>query len=668
MAVSKITLSPGIATDPTPTLNATGWSAANLIRWQDETFLQPIGGWQKFNPSAVTGTARQMHAWQDLDANDYLAVGTEQRLQLFAAGTLNDITPIRATTNFGSGITTTASSTSVQVTDTGNGAAVGDWINMVVPIAIGGIVLSGYYQVATIIDSDNYTITAASAAASSVSLGGASPKFDTTNTSSTVTVTLANHGYGVGATFTVLVSTSVGGLTISGDYIVNTVPSSSTFTITAAGMATSTTNAYENSDQARVQYLLATGNVSTTTTTGWGAGSWGSGSWGVSSGAAATDPLRIWSLDNFGQNLQAVPTGGALYQWVPPVSNGNVAAVIGTAPTMNNGMFVSMPAEIVVCWGSESSGTHDPLLIRWSDAGDNTDWTASATNQAGSYRLSRGSKIVGAFQGPQSAYIWTDTDLWVMNYVQTPYIFSFSIIGQTCGLIAQNAFTVLNQNIYWMSQKNFFMLGPSGVQPLVTPVWDDVFGPNGVASDYSDKSFAAGDTPFNEVFFYFAAGDDTEPGNYVKLNALGNLWDEGELVRTAWIDQGIFGMPIGVDGSGYLQQHETGVSDNGSPITGIYARSGYADVSDGTIYISIQQIIPDFKWLTADASLTLTFYGQNFPGDTPTTYGPYTVTASTSYITVRIRKRQIAIRVDFDGESLVRLGAIRYLSTPAGRR
>ncbi|MFA5058726.1 MAG: hypothetical protein WC485_11475, partial [Opitutaceae bacterium] len=174
MAEQKIILTPGVNSEATPTLNSAGWSSCNLIRWQDG-FLQVIGGWQAFADEPVVGVARSMHAWGDLDGNTYLAVGTNERLQLYAAMMQYDITPIQATATLTNAFSTTASSTEVEVADTAHGAVAGDWVELTIELAIGGIVLFGFYQIASVIDADNYTITVATPALSTVSGGGATP-------------------------------------------------------------------------------------------------------------------------------------------------------------------------------------------------------------------------------------------------------------------------------------------------------------------------------------------------------------------------------------------------------------------------------------------------------------------------------------------------------------
>lgn len=666
----KILQEPGLNSQATATLNRIGWSAGNLIRWQ-EGYLQKTGGWEAFSNDPVVGVGRSLHAWQDLDNNQYLTVGTNERLQIYTAGQQYDITPVTSTENLTNPFTTTATSTTVTVADTAHGRVAGDWIYCVMPIAVGGIIIFGYYQVASVVDANSYTITLASAAVSSVAGGGIPPAFATVNLSPTVTVTLVNHGYAVSDIFTVQVSTSIAGLTLTGEYIILTTPTADTFTFSAGSNANATTTATENGGDVRLLYLLASGPSSTETLTGWGSGGWGSGGWGVGAGGSvAYDPVRIWSQDNFGEIWVGCPTNGSVYSWQPPNTDTR-AALVASAPTINTGLFVAMPQAQVMCYGSETGSVQDPLLIRWSDAGSYSNFTATVTNQAGSFRLSRGSVIVGGLQAANMSLFWTDLDLWAASYQGLPYVYSFNMIGQGCGLIANNAACSLGAETFWMSKKGFFRLSGGAVQPIPCPVWDTVFLDNGgIDTANQDKVVAAANTPFNEVAWFYPHSDgDGEINAYIRLNITNGLWDYGRLVRTGWIDQNIFGMPLAIDADGYVQQHEIGYNDNDQAMADVSATSGYADLAEGLIFIFIDQIIPDFKWEGDDPSVEFTVYVTNFPGETPREYGPYTITPTTTYISLRARGRQIAFKIESSSYGTFwRLGAIRYRGAPAGRR
>ena len=673
MTINKIKLSPGIVTTATKTLNSQGWSASNLIRWRTG-LPEKIGGWLQMCATAVTGTARAMHAFTDLTGNNYLAIGTNSALQIMYGSNLYYITPVASTSNVTVSFTTVATSTTVTITDATYAPNAGDYLAINTPVSVGGIVLYGVYAVASIVSGTKYTITAASAATSSVTNGGIVPQFTTTNTSTTVKVTLPNHGYSLNGIFEVDVSTIVGGVTISGQYPVFSIIDANNFNIIVASGATSSTSAYENSGNVQIAYFLATGQVSDMQNTGWSAGGWGNGPWGQATGSGTGNllPLRNWSLDNFGAYLMAVPTNGKLYQWQPPLDTflvpGNEASVVTNAPTVNWSMYVAQPEEQIFLLGTSVAGVQDPLLVAWCDIGNQNTWTAAITNQAGTYRLSRGSKIVGGLQAQQYGLIWTDIDLWSAQYINQPYIYSITTVAQNCGLIAQKARCLLGSLVAWTSHSGFFSYSGGAVAPLQCPVYDNVF--NNIDYTNVDKSFMASNSLFNEWSFFFPSksGGTGEIDTYVKYNVMEGLWDYGNLVRTTWIDESVFGTPIGIDGSGLIQQHEQGYDANGTAMTNVYVQSGYVDISDGTIFLFMDWLIPDILMTGSNPSVTLTVYTVNYPGDTPTTFGPFTVTPTTEYITVRCRARQMSIKIESDSlGTFWRVGAIRYRGARSGR-
>ena len=671
MAMQKLILTPGASTLSTPLLSMGGWNSTNLIRWLDG-YLQKYGGWKQILATPMPGITRAMHPFQDLDNNQYMALGSNNALELIWNATLYNITPVVATHNLTNPLTTTISTKTVNVHDVANGSTAGDLISIPVPAAIGGIVIQGDYTITTEVDADNYTITAASAATSSVSGAGTTPQYVTVNTSTTVTVNLNNHGQTVGGVWTAHVSLSVGGLTLLGPYSVIGVANANQFTIQSPSAATGSTSAFENSGNVRVVYYLASGPVSDMPATGYGSGAYGAGPYGTGSGGSSITPMRNWSLDNFGQNLLAVPTNGSLYEWDPPLSSNPNAVIVGTAPTVNWAMLVAMPSAQVFLLGSSVMGTQDPLLVRYSDLGDYTVWTAASGNQAGSYRLSRGSKIIGGIQAPQAVLIWTDIDLWTATYINYPFVWNFQQVQSGAGLWSQNGRAVLSRNTYWVSHKGFFMFGDGGVTPIACEVWDQIFGDIDEAN--IDKLLMGANSLFNEIIVFYPtiSGGTGEVDAYVKYNTLGRVWSFGPvgtiLVRSAWVDESLFGAPCATDLNGIVYFQETGDDANGVAMTGVQATTGYIDVAAGEQFLFIDQLIPDFYFTGNAPSVQLTIYATNWSGDAATVYGPYTVTPSTEYITLRTRARQLAFKIECDSlGTFWRLGAVRFRGSAAGK-
>jgi hypothetical protein len=336
-----------------------------------------------------------------------------------------------------------------------------------------------------------------------------------------------------------------------------------------------------------------------------------------------------------------------------------------------------MPARILVAWGStdyqDIGLEQNPLLVRWSDANDFFNWTVSDATQAGSFPLSRGSKIVGGIQAPQQALIFTDVGVWSMNYIQPPDVFGFNEIGIGCGLIGQHAVTQMNGAVYWMSTGNFYVLGGAGVRTLPCSVWDVVF--QDLDTENAFKCVAAANAGFNEISFFYPSlsGRSGEIDKYVKVNVdEGGVWDYGSLARSAWIDQSVLGNPIGASPDGLIFQHETSLNADGAPLVWSF-ETGYFVIGDGENMAFIDWFFPDMKWGLAggsqNATVNITITGVDYPNGAETVYGPFVVTSASTSVVCRIRNRQIKMLVGGnDMDSFARLGLIRFRIAPAGRR
>jgi hypothetical protein len=375
-------------------------------------------------------------------------------------------------------------------------------------------------------------------------------------------------------------------------------------------------------------------------------------------------------LDNWGSILISNPLNGPIYEW-NPVQGQLLATVISQAPVANAGIFVAMPQRQIIAWGSTFDGIVDPLLIRWCDVNNFSLWIAQSTNQAGSYRLTRGSQIIGALQAGQQAFIWTDVGVWSMSYIGQPYIYGFNEVSTGCGLIGRKAAAALGADVYWMSQSQFFVMSSQGPTPITCPVWDVVF--QNIDTSNANNIRAAVNSRFGEVTWYYPTiGSNGINTNYVKYNANLQVWDYGVLGRTAWLNQSVFGPPIGCGTDNNLYQHETSTLAGTSPLISNFT-TGYFAISEGDEKCLIDEVWPDFKWGynggTQNAIMNITFNIVDFPGQTPTTFGPYPVTKSTTYLTPRMRGRLMSITIANDpgSQDFWRLGKIRYRVTPDGK-
>ena len=687
MPHASFKLLPGVDQNKTPALNEAAISESQLIRFVPDRTLgglvQKLGGWTKFFPDTIGSIVRCLWAWEDTNANSYLAIGAEgiaagggQALEVINSGVEIDITPQTVESDAAVDFSTTSGSSTVTVIDANFTVDAYDVVNIQTQVSVGGLILFGQYAV-TPVSSTSYTIEARDAlgspsfATSTVSNGGAVPEYDTTSGSDFVDVTLADHGYVAGSTFTALVATSVGGVTIYGNYTVISVTSSSVFTISASTQATSTANALENNGDVHFLYLNGVGPVPSGS--GFGVGGFGVGGFG--SGIAPSPDLGTpinavdWTIDNWGEILISCPLNGPIYQWNP--SSGDLIAIaIANAPPVNAGMFVAMPQRQIIAWGSTFTGIGDPLLIRWCDVNDYDSWIALITNQAGSYRIPKGSRIVQCIQGPQQGLIWTDLGVWAMQYSGPPYVYQFNELGTGCGLIGRKAAGSMNGIVYWMGQSQFFRLAGNGVEPIRCPVWDVIF--QDLDTSNLDKIRIAPNSRFGEITWYYpTSSNGGEVSHYVKYNTILDQWDFGELARTAWINESVLGPPIGAAPNQYIYQHETSTDADGSPMVSSF-QTGYFAMTEADVKMFIDQIWPDMKWGyyggTQDANVNITFYVTDYAGQTPIQYGPYTMTQNTTFITPRFRGRLVSIKIESsDIGTFWRLGNIRYRLQQDGR-
>ena len=683
MSWHSIKLIPGVNTGRTPTLLEAGYVNASGIRFKDG-LAQKLGGFEKYYPFTLSGTPKALHAWQDLNDNGYLAVGTTTILGAITDDTLTIITPQTKTTDFAPKFTTTSSSTTITVDDSNiSTVTTYDYVYFATPVAVGGVILSGLYPITLVTGTTTYTITAATAATSSVTNGGAVPTITTTNASASVTITLTAHGLSVGDKVRFDLSTTVGGCVIYGTYAVNTVPTANTFTITATNTASSSAGPTGvNSSNAELVYYIALGPSAAGA--GYGIGTYGSGTYGLGTTPTAQVGTTVsptdWSIDNWGEIVLGCPYGGGIYYWSPNGGFANAGLVSDDAPLFNAGIFVSQPAQILVAYGASlnytTDGTglgidQDPLLVRWSDSEDFQNWTVATTNQAGSYRIPTGSKIVGGLQGPQYGIIWTDLDVYAMTYINQPLVFGFQRIGTNCGLAGKHARTSFRGEVYWMGRTNFFRLAGQGVEPIPCSVWDAVF--QDLDTTKLDYIRVGGNTLFNEVwFFYPSLGGTGQNDRAAVYNVVEKTWATHSFGRSAWIDESVLGGPIATASTGIIYEHETGTDADGDALQATFT-TGYTMLGEGQEMLFVDAIYPDMRFGLYDgtqgASIQITPNYVDYPGGTVATKGPYTFTSSTEKIDTRFRGRQVSFTVTSDDVgSFWRLGRIRVRAARDGRR
>ena len=516
--------------------------------------------------------------------------------------------------------------------------------------------------------------------------------FTTTAGSAVVTVTDANGGYKNGDYVTFSNVSTVGGLDLNGEFNVSltAVSAANTYTITADSAASS--SATGGGASVSAAYQINVGNAFSTPITGWGAGTWGQGSWGF--GVSSTTEVRFWSQTNFGEDLIFGHRGGELFYW--DATNGvETRAVLVSSragasdvPVVQNLILVSDISRFVFCFGTNEIGstTLDPTLLRWSDQENAENWTPSATNQAGSLRLSRGTEIVAASQARQEVLVFTDSSLYSLQYVGAPAVWTANVVGENISISSQNAVGYANGVAYWMGKDKFYKYD-GRTSPLKCDVRRYVF--NDFNTEQYSQVFSGTNESFHEVWWFYCSSSATNIDRYVIYNYLEDIWYYGTLARTAWLDSGLRDNPLAATYDNNLVDHESGIDDNqGSSTAAItaYVESSEFDLDDGHKFMHVNRIIPDVSFDGSTATspvVTMTLKPLRNSGSgihsTPSLGGvnnaTVTRTASspvevfTDQINVRVRGRQLSMRIESSAEGVTwQLGAPRLDMRPDGRR
>ena len=402
--------------------------------------------------------------------------------------------------------------------------------------------------------------------------------------------------------------------------------------------------------------------------------------WGESSSTAANtgSNIRLYSQDNWGEDLLLNVYDGTPYYWDKTLGLGSRATDLASqsgssdAPTITRRIMVSGADRHVVCFGCNPLGETDQdlLMVRWSDQEDPVDWTPTATNTAGSQRISSGSEIISAQKTRQEMLIWTDTALHAMRFTGPPFTFGFSMLANNVSIIGPNAVTTVGDKVFWMDRENFYVYtGRVQVIPctLLRYVFDDI------NLEQSFKCFAASNKMFDEVFWFYPTADSTEIDSYVKFNFTENTWDLGTLSRTAWVDYGIHNNPRAsgiASGTNFVYVHETGDDNDGSPMTS-FIESADFDIGDGEQFMFVSRLVPDIDITSSDAEAAVNYIlkTRNYPGDSLTTNSTNAVTATTQQAFLRSRSRQVALRVESSTTDITwTMGDLRLDVRPDGRR
>ena len=402
--------------------------------------------------------------------------------------------------------------------------------------------------------------------------------------------------------------------------------------------------------------------------------------WGESSSTSAQtgSNIRLYSQDNWGEDLIFNVYDGTPYYWDKSLGLGSRATDLASqsgasdAPTITRRVMISGADRHVVCFGCNplDESDQDLLMVRWSDQENPVDWTPTATNTAGSQRISSGSEIISAQKTRQEMLIWTDTSLHAMRFTGPPFTFGFSMLANNVSIIGPNAVTTVGDKVFWMDRENFYVY-TGRVQTIPCTLLRYVF--DDINLDQSFKCFAASNKMFDEVFWFYPTADSTEIDRYVKFNFTENTWDLGSLSRTAWVDYGIHDNPRAsglASGTNFVYIQEKGDDNDGSPMTS-YIESADFDLGDGEQFMFVSRLIPDIDITSSDAEASVNYVlkTRNYPGDSLVTSSTSAIQATTEQAFLRSRSRQASLRIESSTTDITwTLGDLRLDLRPDGRR
>ena len=619
-----------------PGINRDITSYSNEGGWVDcdkvrfrQGYPEVIGGWEKYSPETYIGTVRGLHNWVALDGSNLLGLGTESKYYVEQGQQFYDVTPIRKTSTNSITFAATNGSSTITATDANHLAVQGDFVTIAGAVSLGGL------------------ITAA---------------------------------------------------VLNQEYQIDSVPTANTYTIIAKDTAgaTVTANASDSGNGGSGVdgvYQLNSGLNTGVGGTGWGAGTWGRGTWGSAATATVATQLRIWSHDNFGEDLLINPRDAGIFYW--DKSDGltaravNISTLGGASnvPTICKQIMVSDVDRHVIAFGADTinTGEQDPLLIRFSSQETATDWTPRATNTAGDLRIGTGSEFVRAIETKREIIVFTDSSMHSMQFIGPPFTFGIQPLATNITIMGPNAAVAVNDAIFWMGRQNFYLYEGQTKQ-LPCTVKERVFFD--FDYDQADKVYASVISEFGEIIWFYtsntnslANGGTGENDRYVIYNYQEGVWYYGDLGRSAFLDRGVRTFPIAA-ADNYLYNHETGYTDDGSVMTS-RLESSPIDMGDGDHFTSISRVIPDFTFngsTTTAPTVNLTLQSNNFPGgnylQTELSKVDRTVTTTTvpfeqftNKADVRLRGRAFSLKVDCNTIGVRwRLGSPRVDLRQDGRR
>jgi hypothetical protein len=703
MPLQKIILKPGVNRENTRYTNEGGWYESDKVRFRQGT-PEKIGGWQRISTNTFLGICRSLWNWITLGSLNLLGVGTNLKFYIESGGVYNDITPIRATTTLTNPFTTatstnTGTTTTVTVTDANGGFSNSNYVTYYMggaaSVTFNGITITTgtQYQI-TDVSSTTYKITVTGTASASSSGGGTIYAVYQIKTGPADTVPLNGWGagtwgsgaWGIGTTSTDairiwnqinwgqnLVYGPRGSPMYYWDATIGLSESTITMTIAAPCVVTASIN-------------LADGTPITLSTTGWlptgllpGVTYWTKYLTASTFNLAATYGGAAITTTGTQSGTQSISQRGILLS--------SLAGADGYTPLYQNTFTVSDVSRFLLVFGTNDYGSAilDPMLIRWSDQESLTTWYPAVTNQAGSVRLSHGSKIVTTLQSRQEIVVWTDQALYSLQYLGPPYVWGTQLLADNVSIAGPNAAAMASGITYWMGVDKFYKYD-GRVQTLRCDLRQFIY--NDINQSQFDQVFASTNEGFNEAWFFYCSQDSNTIDRYVIYNYAEDVWQYGTMARTAWLDTGLRNYPLAATYSYNIVSHEFGVDNNETgtvlPIEA-YITSAQYDIGDGHNFAFVYRMIPDltFRGSTGGTTPAVTMYlqGLNNSGSGITQTGNAAVTYSgsapsvinvdefTGQVYIRIRGRQMQMKISSNTIGTQwQLGAPRIDIRPDGRR
>ncbi len=735
MALIEYDFLPGIDKQDTSAGAENRWIDSDNVRFR-YGLPEKVGGWSSLISDTITGVARKLHAFVDLNGNRYVAIGTDKFLLLYFEGQLHDITPLKSTLSSSTIATTNNNPVCTITTSTSHSLEPGDIVlfdSVTLPSGT-GFSASDFedklFQVTSVPTPTTFTITQSSNAGGTVSTGGSIA----VKPYEKVGPAAQSYGYGFGisqwngsvsgaATSTLNGSLSANSAGTGGVGTNVTLAATTNFSAAGRILVESELISYASISSPNLQTIVrnvngtdnASHNTGTAVTDATNFSDWGEG---VLASEVTLEP-GLWSLDNFGQVLIATIANGKTFTWnagaAAPLTTRASTATSGFStssnPTASRLTLVSPTTRHLCHFGTETTigdtTTQDDMFIRFSDQEDINDYTATAINSSGDFRLQDGTKIVGAIKAKETILVFTDNALYTMKFVGAPFTFGFEQVGTNCGLIGKNAVVEIDGSAFWLSSNGFFMFDGT-VKSLPCSVEDFVF--DNFDTTKGQQVAAGINNLFTEVVWYYPSQGSSYNDKYVVFNysepMKNGVWYTGTEARTSWIDaivypkpfatkynasnNGTFPLVVGQDGLGQTKffEHEVGtdqVNEDGSTTTVTsFIKSYDIDLEQakridgpqqlqirtaGEVFLAMRRFVPDFKTLNGNAKVSLSVKRYPQQSDTITALSPFTIDSNTTKKDTRARGRFINVKIENDDSNETwRFGTLRLDMQPDGRR